>query len=136
MSGSVSAVLRLLTLNVGSLFEADWDRRRHEVVAWIDRLEPDVVCLQEVWESRNQANTAGWVAEASEIDWHWAFGGFGIEFLAGDDPHFLFGSAVLSRWPIDDHRIHRLPTAPDPAGIQASDHCGLIADIVWPSRPA
>ncbi len=31
------AVLRLLTLNVGSLFEEGWDRRRHEVVAWIDR---------------------------------------------------------------------------------------------------
>lgn len=114
MSGSVSTVLRLLTLNVGSLFEADWDRRRHEVVAWIDRLQPDVVCLQEAWESRDQPNTAGWVAEASAIDWHWAFGGFGIDFLAGDDPRFRFGSAVLSRWPIDEHRVHRLPTAPDP----------------------
>ena len=40
--------LRVVQLNAGSLLEPGWDDRRHEIVAWLERLEPDVVCLQEI----------------------------------------------------------------------------------------
>src|SRR5690606_10704336 len=52
--------LRVAQLNVGSLLEPDWDARREAIVAWIEHLVPDVVCLQEVWEGADGANTAGW----------------------------------------------------------------------------
>src|SRR5690349_4716082 len=42
-------VLRVAQLNAGSLLEPGWEQRRHEIVAWLDRLDPDVVCLQEIW---------------------------------------------------------------------------------------
>jgi endonuclease/exonuclease/phosphatase family metal-dependent hydrolase len=105
--------LRVLQLNVGSLLEPGWDDRRHEIVAWLDRLDPDVVCMQEVWESPSSPNTARWVAEAATREWHVAFGGgaFGPEFWP--DPEVRFGSAVLSRWPIDDQALHLLPVADD-----------------------
>ncbi len=102
------AVLRVLTLNIGSLFEPDWDERRHEIVAWIDRLAPDVIALQEVQESESVANTAAWLAEAGAGDWHWAFGGDGLDQRLWPDPTMRFGSAVLSRWPIDEQHYHRL----------------------------
>ncbi len=106
--------LRVLQLNAGSLLEPGWPERRLEVVAWIDRLEPDVVCLQEVWEDASNPNTAGWLAEQAAGTWHVAFGGapFAPELWA--DQQLRFGSAVLSRWPIDEHHHVRLPTVDDP----------------------
>ena len=57
-------VLRVVQLNAGSLLEPGWDERRHEIVAWLRRLEPDVVCLEEVWEDASTQNTAGWIVDA------------------------------------------------------------------------
>lgn len=130
-------MLRIVTLNIGSLFEPDWDRRRHEVVAWIDRLEPDVVCLQEAWEGVDQPNTAGWIAEACRVDWRWVFGGFVVPFLArdpddpdGPDGGPRFGSAIFSRWAIDEHHLHRLPVGPADEE-RADDGQAMVEAIGW-----
>lgn len=107
-------MLRILTLNIGSFFEADWDARRHEVVAWIDKLGPDVVCLQEVWQDIDDPNTAGWVAEQCQVDYQWTFGGHNISWKEATSPGFRFGSAILSRWSIDEHHVWALPIAENP----------------------
>lgn len=105
-------VLRVVQLNAGTLLEPGWDERRHEVVAWLDHLAPDVVCLQEVWESPSQPNTAGWIAEAVPgAGWHWCFEGRPFAESLWPDPDMRFGSAVLSRWPIDEVAYHPLPVA-------------------------
>jgi endonuclease/exonuclease/phosphatase family metal-dependent hydrolase len=110
-------ILRVLQLNVGSLLEPGWDERRHEVVAWVERLEPDVICFQEIWESDAAANTAGWIvdelAERGEV-WHWAFAGAPFHPDLWADQSMRFGSAILSRWPIDSSRYDRLPVVHDP----------------------
>src|SRR5687767_10524857 len=115
-------VLRIVQLNAGSLLEPDWDRRRHEIVAWIDHLEPDVVCLQELWEHGDR-NTGRWLAEHASADWHLAFGGAPFDASMGADPSMRFGSAVLSRWPIEDEAVHLLPVT--------DDADPLAADIPW-----
>ena len=102
------APLRILTLNIGSLLEPRWDERRHLIVDGINQLEPDVVCLQEVCDSHERPNTGRWIAEHATEEWYSEFGGFDV----GDA--VLFGSSVLSRWPIDDHVVHRLPVGADP----------------------
>jgi endonuclease/exonuclease/phosphatase family metal-dependent hydrolase len=109
--------LRVVQLNVGSLLEPHWDRRRHEVVAWLDHLDPDVVCLQEVWEDGNNGNTAEWLATRCRRRWHWCFGGFPFPDDLWPDDTMRFGSAIFSRWPIDHHELIALPvdeSAPDP----------------------
>jgi endonuclease/exonuclease/phosphatase family metal-dependent hydrolase len=106
--------LRIVQLNAGTLLEPGWDERRHEIVAWLERLDPDVVCLQEVWESETAANTAGWIADQAPGRWHWTFGGGPVGPPFADDPTIRFGSAVLSRWPIDDRHLWPLPLAPGP----------------------
>jgi endonuclease/exonuclease/phosphatase family metal-dependent hydrolase len=109
-----AGVLRVAQLNAGSLLEPDWPARRLEIVAWLRRLEPDVVCFEEMWQDGKTTNTAGWIADyAAELGYHWSFGGapFGTELWP--DESLLFGSAVLSRWPIDHSRHHRLPIASD-----------------------
>lgn len=103
-------VLRVATLNAGSLLEPGWPERRHEVLAWLDRLDADVVCLQEVWEDAAHQNTAGWLVEhAPDGRWHWCFGGFPFPEAFWPDQTMRFGSAVLSRWPIDRHQLVALP---------------------------
>ena len=101
--------LRVVQLNAGSLIEPKWDQRRHEVVAWLDRLDADIVCLQEVWEDASNDNTAGWLVEHAASPWHWCFGGFPFPADLWGDETMRFGSAVLSRWPIDHHELVRLP---------------------------
>lgn len=104
-------VLRVAQLNIGSLLEPDWPKRRVEIVAWLRELEPDVVCFEEVWEAPNSPNTAGWIADAMpEVGWHWRFGGGSFGPNLWPDPELRFGSAVLSRWPIDQSVLHLLPT--------------------------
>ncbi len=112
-----------MTLNIGSLFEPDWDRRRHEIVAWIDRLAPDVIALQEVQESEGTLNTAGWLADAAAGTWHWAFTGAALPPALWPDESMRLGSAVLSRWPIDQQHYHRLGVA-DGADT-------IVAGIPW-----
>jgi endonuclease/exonuclease/phosphatase family metal-dependent hydrolase len=115
-----TGVLRVVQLNAGSLLEPGWSERRHEIVAWLDRLRPDVVCLQEVWESASQANTAGWIVDRmSEVGWHWSFEGRPFADALWSDPDMRFGSAVLSRWPIDDVTYHPLPVADDSGPVAA-----------------
>lgn len=112
--GVTEGQLRIVQLNAGSLLEPEWERRRHEVVAWIDRLTPDVVCLQEIWESDKDQNTAGWVAEhLAAPEWNWVFEGAPFHERLWPDSRLRFGSAVLSRWPIESD-LHLLPVADDP----------------------
>jgi endonuclease/exonuclease/phosphatase family metal-dependent hydrolase len=105
--------LRVVQLNAGSFLEPGWPERRVEIVAWLEQLEADVVCLEEIHESSTTDNTAGWIADQMPaVGWHRYFGGapFDPSFL--DDPTLRFGSAVLSRWPIDDGEHVLLPLAP------------------------
>jgi endonuclease/exonuclease/phosphatase family metal-dependent hydrolase len=111
--------LRVLQLNIGSFFEPDWDQRRHEVVAWIDRLEPDVVCMEEAAESATLPNAAGWIAEQASGDWHWVFGGGGFTDETYDQT-LRWGPAILSRRPIDAQHVFRLPLAADPSPLVAA----------------
>jgi endonuclease/exonuclease/phosphatase family metal-dependent hydrolase len=92
-----------MTLNIWNVI-TDWPARRAEIVRWVDRLEPDLVCLQEVIESNDGKNQAHWIAEEAASEYHVAYAG---EKLWGDVG--LFGNAVLSRWPID--ASHSMPLA-------------------------
>ena len=101
--------LRVAQLNAGSLLEPGWDERRDVLVAWIDHLAPDIVCLQEVWRDGTGVDTAAWVVDHLAGDWFWRFGGDSFGPDVWPDPALAFGSAVLSRWPIETHGYWRLP---------------------------
>ena len=111
-------VLRVVQLNVDSLVSAGWPERRREIVTWLDDLDADVVCLQEVWQDDRHPNTGGWIAEHAAGHWHWEFGGFGVPDPAavGADPSLRFGSAILSRWPFDAVEVMSLPVSRDERG--------------------
>jgi len=115
-------VLRIMTLNVGSLFEPYWETRRHEAVAQIMAADPDVVCLQEVWQEASDQGTAEWLVEdlaVKSAEYYHIFGGYGFGSYVEQNPHFRFGSAILSRWPIEDSHVWKLPIADDRDPIPA-----------------
>lgn len=87
----MSRVFRVLTLNIWNLNQ--WAARRDEVVAWIDRLAPDVVCLQEVIDDDTGRNQARWIASAAAGEWDVAYDGAAVPWRPGG----RFGNAVLSR---------------------------------------
>ncbi|MEM1335214.1 MAG: endonuclease/exonuclease/phosphatase family protein, partial [Actinomycetota bacterium] len=69
----------------------------------IRAVEPDVVCLQEVWSDDSGADDADTLADE-----------FGM-YVARTDPVFWngqsFGNAVLARWPLERIADERLPRA-------------------------
>lgn len=107
--------LRIAQLNAGSLFEPDWDRRRVEIVAWLDELDADVVCLEEIWSDATHPPSAQWIVERARTPYRLAFGGLALADGLWPDPSLRFGAAVLSRWPVELHQVWRLPVDGSPA---------------------
>jgi endonuclease/exonuclease/phosphatase family metal-dependent hydrolase len=112
----------VVTWNLWWRFGGDWRERERGIVATLERLQPDLVGLQEVWGEEGMTQ-AGVIAE--RLGMHAAFEPTSIPPPADDHPDVEMGIAVLSRWPILQVRRHRLPAAhrPEPGALQATvDH--------------
>jgi len=120
--------LRVVSINVGSLLEPNWEKRRVEVVSWLDYLDADIVCLIEVWESDTTPNTAQWLADTCRAEYHLAFGGAAIDPSLLPDPSLRFGKAVLSRWPIESQVT--VPLKPIPADQPGGEPEGSFIYLV------
>ncbi len=106
--------LRIMTWNLWWHF-GDHARRWPAIVDTIRAVEPDVLCLQEVWSDEGGADDGRRLAD--ELGFH----------LARTDPVFWnnesFGNAVLSRWPterIADELLPRVDRAPSHRRIVAA----------------
>ena len=106
-------MLRIMQLNAGSFFEPDWALRRQQIVEVIEAHKPDIICLQEIWQSATEPPSATWIADQAAGDWHFRFGGASLPPKHSPDPTVDFGSAILSRWPIEQHEFLLLPTDPE-----------------------
>jgi len=62
---------------------------------------------------KSQRSTAHWVRDNLTQSYEIVFGGHGFGDFA-KNPGFAFGSAILSRWPIEASQCWALPTAEDP----------------------
>jgi endonuclease/exonuclease/phosphatase family metal-dependent hydrolase len=73
-------------------------------------LRPDVVGLQEVWAADDGANLAEWLAGELGLHCAWAASGAPERWQRriGDDTVGI-GTAVLSRWPVVERAVLRLP---------------------------
>lgn len=74
-------------------------------------LRPDVVGLQEVW-ARGEENLAAWLGERLGMQWTWAASDLPQRWQERiADATVDVGNAVLSRWPIIDRHVLRLPVS-------------------------
>ena len=76
-----------------------------EILAWLDLLGPDIVCLQEVLESPGDLNQAAWLAERAGAGYDFAYGAASIH------GEHRMGNAVLSRWPLRTVSVTPLPAS-------------------------
>ena len=111
--------LKVLTWNLWWRF-GPWEARRPAIAATLARLDADVICLQEVWDTDADGCFAAELAEG--LGFHHAYGSH------LDLDGVRFGNAVLSRWPITGRDVLTLP-APDHQ--QESRTC-VRADIDGP----
>jgi endonuclease/exonuclease/phosphatase family metal-dependent hydrolase len=99
--------LSVLSLNLWNR-EGPWDRRRALLRAWIERLDPDLIGLQEVLRGAAFDQLAALLAGL----------GREVEFARASDywaePGLAFGNAVASRWPIRERAVLELPHGLDP----------------------
>ncbi|RKN07087.1 endonuclease/exonuclease/phosphatase family protein [Streptomyces radicis] len=98
-----------------------WERREAAILETLRRERPDVIGLQEVWQTGEGANLAGRLADELGMHWAWAPGEAFPHWRAalGDDLPAV-GNAVLSRWPIVETAVDRLPVAGGPPEIRTA----------------
>jgi endonuclease/exonuclease/phosphatase family metal-dependent hydrolase len=114
----ITSRLRVLSWNLWWRF-GPWEERRPAIAATLERLDADVVCLQEVWDD-------GAVCFAAELA-----DGLGYHHVYGSRLELegvRFGNAVLSRWPITGHEVLPLPA---PEGLDELRTC-IRADVDGP----
>jgi endonuclease/exonuclease/phosphatase family metal-dependent hydrolase len=91
-----------------------WQERREAIVSELRRIRPDVCGLQEVWVD-GEENLAASIAE--ELGMHHAHAPSPApgkwQRRIGDDSVGV-GDAVLSRWPIAESEVRRLPAGDEP----------------------
>jgi endonuclease/exonuclease/phosphatase family metal-dependent hydrolase len=110
--------LRILTLNIWNR-QGPWEQRLALIRAGVERLAPDLIGLQEVFEAegRTQADDIG---EALGY-----VSAFGVAHDLGGG--YRFGNAALSRWPIATSRVFDLPVG------ESEEHRSLLlAEIASP----
>ncbi len=105
--------MRVVTWNLWWRF-GPWALRRDAILAVLRELRPDVVGLQEVWAVDGGENLAEWLADGLGLHCAWAPSPAPGRWQRriGDDSVGI-GTAVLSRWPVLDRAVLRLPVPAD-----------------------
>jgi endonuclease/exonuclease/phosphatase family metal-dependent hydrolase len=129
-----AASARVVTLNLWGV-QPPLDRRLALAIRQLAQLGPDVVCLQEVrpLDGRAGRTTADALADALamtaryEVAVRWDDGAFGPGRPGGEE-----GLAIVSRWPLLEHRVLHLPEPrPTEARILLSARLDTPAGPVW-----
>ncbi|MEV0177402.1 endonuclease/exonuclease/phosphatase family protein [Streptomyces sp. NPDC050803] len=100
--------MRVVTWNLWWRF-GPWRERQKAILAVLRDLRPDVVGLQEVWSADGE-NLAEWLAGALGMHCAWAASPAPQRWRRRiGDPTVDIGNAVLSRWPVAEQDVLRLP---------------------------
>ncbi|WP_419993115.1 endonuclease/exonuclease/phosphatase family protein [Streptomyces boninensis] len=110
-------MIRVMTWNLWWRF-GPWQERGKAILDVLRRERPDVLALQEVW-ARGDDNFAGWLADELGMHWTWAPSPQPDRWRRrieepGEGPEFDVGIALLSRWPIAERAVLRLPAGEEP----------------------
>ncbi|MDX1401155.1 MAG: endonuclease/exonuclease/phosphatase family protein, partial [Kiloniellales bacterium] len=116
----ISTGLKVLTWNIWWRY-GPWKERERRLIETIRKLDPDLVCLQEVWRegAEDQAQLLG------------AALGLKAAFAEAEPRpgEIGFGNAILSRWPIVKEAVRPLPPAPSDG---SGGRIALFAEIDGP----
>lgn len=118
----IETTVRVASWNLWWRF-GPWEARQPAIVSTLRHVEPDICCLQEVWEDGDRSQAA----ELAD-----ALGGYHHAYASriryGD---VAMGNAVLSRWPIEASAHRALPDE----GVDEEGRTVLRARIDGPRGP-
>lgn len=99
--------VRVLTYNIQHVEGTDGKIDLARTAAVIMRSKPDVVALQEVDKKTTRSKGVDQAAELGKLtEMHVAFGK-AMDFAGGE-----YGEAILSRYPLSEFQVHKLPLTP------------------------
>lgn len=121
------STLRVMTWNLWWRF-GPWQDRRHAILRTLQDERPDVLGLQEVWGSETE-NLAGWLAAELSMEWAWSRSPVQDRWHRrnGGDTTVDVGVAVLSRYPILETAVRRLPAGGFPDDGKTALHAMIDA---------
>ncbi|MFZ9541725.1 MAG: endonuclease/exonuclease/phosphatase family protein, partial [Ilumatobacteraceae bacterium] len=111
----------MLTWNLWYEF-GPWESRQSAIRRVIEREDPDVICLQEVFCTRTSTSTYSFAERLANELGHHSVTSDGPWFprrestVAGEET--AMGNAIISRWPIESHGQITLPGKDDDAGYR------------------
>jgi endonuclease/exonuclease/phosphatase family metal-dependent hydrolase len=103
-------VLRILTYNIHHGEGTDGKVDLERIAKIIQAGKPDLVALQEVDQGTKRSGGVDQVARLAELTGMHGTFGKAMDFQGG-----AYGVAMLSRWPLQEPRVHPLPS---PAGVE------------------
>ncbi|MCA9793036.1 MAG: endonuclease/exonuclease/phosphatase family protein [Candidatus Eremiobacteraeota bacterium] len=116
--------VKVATWNLWWRFGERFKERQNAILRVLKRLDPDLIALQEVWESEKACQAE---LLARSLDYHWCYA------AASSIGGVGFGNAILSRWPITAWERHLLPSQPSRDGGR---NCGYVtAEVEGPRGP-
>ncbi len=106
--GAAGEPIRVAHLNLHMGFGTDGRFDLHQVSAMLAAAEPDIVVLNEV--------DRGWMATGGHDTLRQLSANLGMSYVFGPAADEVWGNAVLSRYPVTEYTIERLPRGRDPMG--------------------
>jgi len=124
--------MRLVTWNVLWRFAPDWRARQTGILQVLDRLQPDVIGLQECWGAANHTQAD---LIATSLDMHAAYVAPSLPPVPDppeqpDQSGIRMGVGLISRWPLSILGEHALPVS-----HRQIAPCALEARVHHPQTP-
>jgi endonuclease/exonuclease/phosphatase family metal-dependent hydrolase len=124
---SKSSALRVLSYNIHHGRGVDNKLSLERIAAVIRQADADVVALQEVDQGCGRSDRKLQVQELEKLTGYFGVFGKAIDFDGGE-----YGQAVLSRWPIKQSTVHRLPNEQQPNGSMREQR--IVLEAIVPSE--
>ncbi len=105
-----SRTLRVLTYNIHHAEGTDGKLDVERIAKVIQSAKPDLVALQEVDQATKRSGSVDQLARLAELTGMHSAYGRAMEFQGGG-----YGVGMLSRWPLQNVRVHPLPS---PTGVE------------------
>ncbi|MFG2022227.1 endonuclease/exonuclease/phosphatase family protein [Streptomyces sp. NPDC048825] len=123
--------MRVVTWNVWGRF-GPWRDRAPRILATLDELQADIVCLQETWST---SDTSQADEMAARLGLHAVFTRSRMPRRQPTPDAAILGLAVLGRWPVVEYRRHQLPDGADGPPRRGDPTVALAVTFAHPAGP-